>query len=561
MEKAKRLLRGLSIGAGTYSAAALGVMAWPASGYLALCFGGLYCSRGIKKRLTSMGSAQWAGKKHLKGMLGAKSGLILGRVAGGRELVRLPQAVHTSVFAPTGVGKGVSCILPFLLTCPESCVVVDFKGENAKITAEHRRQRFGHEVVLLDPYNVVNAASDTLNPFDFIDRNSRHAIDDCNDLANALVVRTGEEHERHWNDSAEACIAAAAAMAVTLDDKTMRSLTTVRDILSHPKNLELAVTAMMESPYWDGALKQMGGQLLFFQDREKASVVSTALRHLRFLGTPAVAENVSRSSFDPVKLRKGKLTAYLILPVDRAQAAQSSGLLRMWIGTLLRACVRCGLEAPGLGRAHFIIDEAALVLAGKMESIENALSLGRGFSIRLQTYWQSIGQLQKCFPQGQEQTVLSNTNQIFFGINDNGTADYVSNRLGDQTIIVRDGGTSTTTQYGRSEGGKEASTSFSRSTSSSQNWKQNARRLLQPSELMTLSPREAITFVPGLPPIRTRLLRYYEEKWFTGHRGIRALLDEWARFSRCATLCVLLIWLAAFLTPGAVRALRSLMGR
>jgi type IV secretion system protein VirD4 len=70
------------------------------------------------------------------------------------ELVRIPQAVHTAVFAPTGVGKGVSCVIPFLLTCRESCVVIDFKGDLASQTAEHRR-RMGHEIIILDPYKVV----------------------------------------------------------------------------------------------------------------------------------------------------------------------------------------------------------------------------------------------------------------------------------------------------------------------------------------------------------------------------------------------------------------------
>ncbi|MGY2499073.1 type IV secretory system conjugative DNA transfer family protein, partial [Klebsiella pneumoniae] len=60
------------------------------------------------------------------------------------ELVRLSNAVHTAVFAPTGVGKGVSCVLPFLLTTRESAVVIDFKGELFEKTAEHRRRNFGH---------------------------------------------------------------------------------------------------------------------------------------------------------------------------------------------------------------------------------------------------------------------------------------------------------------------------------------------------------------------------------------------------------------------------------
>jgi type IV secretion system protein VirD4 len=70
------------------------------------------------------------------------------------RLVTLPQACHSIIVAPTSVGKGVSCIIPFLKTCRENCVVVDFKGENALLTAEDRR-RMGHEIVILDPYKVV----------------------------------------------------------------------------------------------------------------------------------------------------------------------------------------------------------------------------------------------------------------------------------------------------------------------------------------------------------------------------------------------------------------------
>src|SRR6266542_3084243 len=93
-----------------------------------------------------------------------------GRKAKG-PLVTLPNAVHTAIFAPTGVGKGVSCVIPFLLTCDESCVVVDFKGELAQITAK-ARQKMGHRVVLLDPFNAVTKTPDSFNPLDFIDGNS-----------------------------------------------------------------------------------------------------------------------------------------------------------------------------------------------------------------------------------------------------------------------------------------------------------------------------------------------------------------------------------------------------
>ncbi|HVS70803.1 MAG TPA: type IV secretory system conjugative DNA transfer family protein [Phycisphaerae bacterium] len=260
-------------------------------------------------------------------------------------VISLPQAVHTAIFSPTGGGKGVSCVIPFLLTCQDSCVILDVKGENARLTAEHRRKYFGHSIVLLDPFRTVTASPDCFNPLDFIDRENPLALDEVNDLANALVVRTGEEREPHWNDSAQAFIGAVIATVVEYGDagEGTRSLQAVRDILTNPQKLEMAIKVMCESQSWEGMLARMGGQLTYFVEKEKMSTLTTASRHLRWLDTLAVAESTRRSSFDPRQLRQGKMTVYLILPPEhlRAQAA----LLRTWIGSLLRACIREGLES------------------------------------------------------------------------------------------------------------------------------------------------------------------------------------------------------------------------
>ena len=116
-------------------------------------------------------------------------------------LVRI-NPVHTAIFAPTGAGKGVSFVIPHLLTCRESTVVVDPKGENALITAAVR-EKFGHKVVRLDPFQLTTRTPDSLNPLDFIRADSPLALDYCRDLANALVIRTGQEREPHWCDGAE----------------------------------------------------------------------------------------------------------------------------------------------------------------------------------------------------------------------------------------------------------------------------------------------------------------------------------------------------------------------
>lgn len=331
-----------------------------------------------KNRLTTLGSARWAGPEELRraGMLDADSGLILGRVTDSPQqagpaikalfdrrldaetackrflamfhkpeqvLVRLPNAVHTAVFAPTGVGKGVSFVIPFLQTCPDSCVVNDIKGELASLTGTHREKAFGHEVRILDPYKVVTKTPDTFNPLDFIKKESPLAIDACFDLANAFVIRTGQERDPHFNDSAEALIAGLCSMVVQFaepgDD---RSLQAVRTILSNPKKLEAAIALMQGSDAWGGMLRRIGGQLAHFKDKELNSVLTTSNRFLRFLDTMAIAENTRTSSFDPARLRNGKMTVYLVLPPEhlRAQAA----LMRMWIGAMLRAVVEGGLQ-------------------------------------------------------------------------------------------------------------------------------------------------------------------------------------------------------------------------
>ena len=132
---------------------------------------GLLAKRGYGA-LTAHGTARWACTDDLRnaGMLDARSGLIIGRLADGGKppllkaacglfslrvmskeacqrfldamrffnraktypaLVRLPHAIHTAIFAPTGTGKSTSLAIPFLLTCEDSCVVVDLKGELA----------------------------------------------------------------------------------------------------------------------------------------------------------------------------------------------------------------------------------------------------------------------------------------------------------------------------------------------------------------------------------------------------------------------------------------------
>jgi type IV secretion system protein VirD4 len=345
------------------------------------------------------------------------------------------------------------------------------------------------------------------NPLDFIEADDPLGLDACRSAAEALVVReAAQEKDRHWNDSAEARIAGYMAVTVAYGkrDNDTRSLQTVAEFVSNPEKGKMAEQLMKESPHWEGMLARAGHDLGHAQGDEAASIRSTTARHLRFFNTPAIAENTKRSTFNPANLKRKKQTIFCVISPEHMRTC--SGLLRLWIDSFMKAVIREGLDENR--KMFFILDESASL--GHMAIIEDAADKLRGYGIRCQFYYQSMGQLKKCWPDDEGQTLLSNTTQVFFGVNDQQTADYVSARLGEATIVVQSGGTSTGGSRQTSTG-QSSSQSTGSSWNENANWQQHGRKLLKPEEVLALPPRTAITFTPGVLPVCTTLVRYFEE--------------------------------------------------
>ncbi len=176
---------------------------------------------------------------------------------------------------------------------------------------------------------------------------------------------------------------------------------------------------------------------------------------------------------------------------------------------MLRAVVKGGIKNS---KVHFVLDEAAML--GPMKCIDDALDKYRAYGVRLLFFYQSIGQLKKCFKEGQDQTLLSNCTQIYFGANDLETSEMVSKRIGEATIVVKSGSSSRggSKQYPHLMTAQNLGSSGT-SWNESSSWQQVGRSLQKPEEVMQLPERVAITFTPGVPPIMTRLVRYYESEF------------------------------------------------
>lgn len=490
----------------------------------------------------SHGTARWAEIFDLaRGGLLANRGPILGRVIGGKptlreavrtlfsrapdaiacrtflagilgerwnsdRLIRVQSPVHILTAAPAGRGKGVSVVLPNLLSLMESMVVTDPKGENFLLSAEHRRKRFGHKVFRLDPFGVCGPNSNSYNPLLAIDPQAADFPDQCQDVASALIFRQGTEHDPTWNDNAELVLKAFIAFVTACEaDPAKRTLSLVRGIVSSPERFRMAVAAMQKVEHPD--VKRLGSQLEWLKDRELASVLANVNRHTQFLDSQAVAAVMNGSDFDPRMLRSGRCSLYLILPADRLTTHAS--LMRLWIGCTLRSLSRGGADESK--KVFYLLDEAAHL--GRLQILEDAVTLMRGYGIRLWFFFQSLAQLKACYGDKAEVMLDNFDSQQYFGTNAYDSAEAISKRIGEFTL--------TNTTYSENTGWSQPTETVgqqrqpgSRSGGSSVSTSDMARRLIKPEEILGLPDDTAIILHRNVPPVLARLLRYYDAPEF-----------------------------------------------
>lgn len=440
--------------------------------------------------------------------------------------IRLSQGVHTLICAPAGTGKSVGVIIPFLLECPDAVVVLDLKGELHKATGEARR-KMGQKVIALDPFGCTGAAPATFNPLDSVDPNHPEALDKLRAIAMAVIPNDPNEREKHWPDSARLWLVAFMAYVLVRCEKRHRNLQAVMVLMTDPTLRDGVVQEMMKMEEYDMMLQREAGQLLSHQSDELASILSCFNRHTNWLNSAMVRNSTTQSSFDVLGIRD-KVSIFLTL--DPSYIRSHSAMMRLWVESLLQAVIRGGAREDK--KVWFVLDEAAALGRG-FDAIEMAVCQLRGYGVRCILAYQSMGQLKTCFTEGQDITILANTdNRLYFGINDYATAEDISKQLGSATIV-------TTSQSGGSSRDKSYSPEgqVTVSHSSNEGWsaEEMGRELLQAAEILQLDPRYCIVLSKGIRPFTTYLTRYYEP-------GFRERLPgRFMMFCRAAVLAATMV--------------------
>jgi type IV secretion system protein VirD4 len=376
----------------------------------------------------------------------------------GNKLVGIEDNRHVLTVAGSRAGKSVT-LINNLLFYRGSVLATDPKAELANITAA-RRAALGQKVHVLDPFENASPRIAHLrksyNPLAVLKPGSPTIIEDAGLIADALVVRSGQEKDPHWDESAKNFIEGVILHVATEPRYAgRRNLLTVRDLIRTALTQEPAALAgedeeplhllekeMLRSAARlakDPATEDLGGALEgaardFYEkgDNERAGVLSTVRRHTKFLDYSAMRRVLAGHDFDLADLKRdpGGVSVYLCLPASRM------GLCNRWLRIFVNQLLDAMERERTIPAAPVMVCLDEFPILGFMTQLQDSIGHIASFHCKMWVILQDWNQGKSLYKDRWE-TFAGNAGILqFFGNNDLETLEYVSRRLGKTRVEV-----------------------------------------------------------------------------------------------------------------------------
>ncbi|CDX15186.1 Conjugal transfer protein TraG [Mesorhizobium sp. ORS 3324] len=476
-----------------------------ASGFLgcaAAVAGSLWRAR-QRGLVTTYGSSRWATTREIeKAGLFRQAGVFLGKL--NDHYLRHDGPEHVMAFAPTRSGKGVGLVVPTLLSWTGSAVIHDIKGENWQLTAGWR-SKFSYGLL----FNPTDPRSARYNPLLEV-RKGPNEVRDVQNIADILVDPEGAlERRNHWEKTSHSLLVGAILHVLYAEEE--KTLARVATFLSDPlRSFAATLQRMMttnhlgavDRPQVHPVVASAAREVLNKSENERSGVLSTAMSFLGLYRDPTVAAATSACDWRIADLMDAERPMSLYLVVPPSDISRTKPLVRLVLNQIGRRLTERLEGDPKKSRKHqllMMLDEFPAL--GRLDFFETALAFMAGYGVRAYLIAQSLNQISKAY--GENNAILDNCHvRIAFSSNDERTAKRISDALG----------TATELRSMRNYAGHRLAPWLSHVMVSRQ---ETARPLLTPGEVMQLPPSDELVLVSGLPPIRAKKLRYYEDHNFT----------------------------------------------
>ena len=371
------------------------------------------------------GSAHWANEKEMRKMgLRDRKGLIL--AVKGRDYIRTNAPLSVLVYAPPGSGKTAGIIIPSLISCSNSAIVHDPKGELYAKT-QKRRSEFS-KIIKFSPGEL---GSLKWNPFSkeelpkewadievHVDRVSNTVIPDNPKNPGEHWPKAGRKFFMFWalflihRDGATSLPAILRAPFETSDIKETIAIILDEHESSLPERIRLGGNSILNTP-----------------DGEFGSIVSTFETNLSIFFDSRVAENMSGSDFTLMDLRKERTTIYIT--VKNSDQTRLKSIMALFFETCTLAMLDHEPTKDEFPVTAYL-DE--FVRMARMQELLEMPAIGRSYKFNAVYICQSFSQIIDIYGQaGADQLKNTCSYHVFFAQNEQKVADDISKSIGDLT--------------------------------------------------------------------------------------------------------------------------------
>lgn len=368
------------------------------------------------------GSAKFAEEKDIKkfGLRDAQ-GVILGVLRG--KYLRYSAPLSAIVVAPPGSGKTAGIAIPTLLSCGDSIIALDVKGELLAKTSD-RRAEFS-KIVRFAPGEENSLGWNPLAASELPERWDDRVI--VVDRIASVLYAAGPKDDPHFLPSGKAVFMMFALYLLNRDGET--SIPTIRSFALSKADPQVAIAEMADEACVPTRVKEEGYTMANKADREFSGIWGSFKLRLEVFADPRVAANFGRSDFSIQQLRRERTTVYLqVAPndIERLKSCLAMFLESAALGLISKE------PNPGEYAVRFINDEFPRLPA--MDAMLNLPALSRSYGVSSIYIVQSFSQLVDTYGLEKAKTLKNIcAYQVYFAQNEITVAEDVSRSIGPRT--------------------------------------------------------------------------------------------------------------------------------
>lgn len=360
---------------------------------------------------------------------------------------------HILTVAQSGAGKNTAIVMPNLLsnTFKGTKIILDLKGENAAVCSYWKEKERLGKSYRLNPWEIFGMDTIKLNPFCLLDPYSDRLYDDCIAFAEAIIPEKPNQSDtgNHFDELARDFISsflmfltienipnpASFCDEIVLQTQSVAIFSNFCDKMLHtihPNSYTkraLYLSAMI--------LKGTTGA---GDNGEFRGVKTTISRAHKAFRSKIMAQTVEASKEESADLIKALFDnsndnndLYISFPQSEMKIA------RVWLRLVLTAFIRDNIKNPPKHPVLFLLDEFPQL--GTFNLIKDNAAFLRGYHVRFWFIAQNMAQFENNYGKEGLQTIFENCSaKQFFNVTD-ATAQYVFQKMGKKTVVIKDLGT------------------------------------------------------------------------------------------------------------------------